>query len=85
MKLRIPTFIFIVALLFGCKAKDMAKIDPEKCIDATKINLKFPCERKFEPVCGCDEKSYPNKCYAERAGVLHYVKGQCKDKESSEK
>lgn len=81
----------MIVFCFSCSSKSVAVAQDgeekteEPCIDVRKINLKLPCERKFEPVCGCDEKTYPNKCYAERAGVLSYEPGQCRDQKKNKK
>ncbi len=48
------------------------------CIDASKINPDAMCISVFEPVCGCDGKTYSNSCKAENAGVKSYTKGECK-------
>jgi len=71
--------LFFCFLLSACKVKDITKVDPAKCIDETKINPKQECEWVFEPVCGCNQKTYPNECYAKRDGVTIWVDGQCKD------
>ena len=33
--------------------------------------------QEYEPVCGCNDKTYANKSYAECAG-LEYSEGKCK-------
>jgi hypothetical protein len=35
------------------------------------------CDDQYEPVCGCDDKTYGNACYAARAGVSVASEGEC--------
>lgn len=35
------------------------------------------CYEIYAPVCGCDDVTYSNDCYAECVGITDYTEGAC--------
>jgi len=83
--MKIYWFLALVALSTGCRpqasqlATDAGAAD---CIDASKINPNGICTMQYDPVCGCDGKTYSNACVAGNAGVRSYTKGPCPEQKA---
>ena len=50
------------------------------CIDQDQIDNDMVCTQQYEPVCGCDNVTYSNECYAYHyGGVTSWVQGECEN------
>jgi hypothetical protein len=62
-------FFLAVILFYSC-----GKNSP--CVEV--INDDCFCTLQYDPVCGCNDKTYGNACEASCAGILETTPGECK-------
>lgn len=63
-------FLLMLFLSMSCSRED-----PE-CMEV--INPSCACTKQYEPVCGCNGKTYGNSCMAVCSGIVDYTTGECK-------
>ena len=60
------SFLILISLSFCTK---------HECLESKNDNL--ACTEQYAPVCGCNNITYSNSCYAQRAGATYYTNGAC--------
>lgn len=66
--------VIVLTVMFGCKKEDVT-ISAD-CVE--KINPNVVCTTQYDPVCGCNNKTYGNACSAGAAGIRIAYTGECK-------
>tara|TARA_Y100000385_G_scaffold280376_1_gene331440 strand:- start:106 stop:327 length:222 start_codon:yes stop_codon:yes gene_type:complete len=68
-------YIFLgLGFAFGCS--DGPEIIP--CV-ISEVSNDIVCIEIYEPVCGCNDVTYSNECYAELSGISSWIEGECFD------
>lgn len=67
---KILVFALLSAALTACHTTKNCRENPKPdCL----------CTLQYDPVCGCNNKTYGNACAAGCAGIKTYTKGACKE------
>ena len=71
--IRILGCLLLITISYACK-----KNQDSDCINSKKIDLAKAYIEIYQPVCGCDQKTYSNYCFAEINGLNSWTEGACK-------
>ena len=66
--------LLFIPLVFACSDDD----DSTNCIVGVPYD-DFACPEIYQPVCGCDDITYSNDCYASAAGISSWLEGECEN------
>ena len=63
-------FLFVFTAISCCN-------DAEEAMECIEKEQSGACITLWEPVCGCNGKTYGNSCEAESRGIIEYTEGAC--------
>lgn len=61
----------VIFVLLSCEKENVSS----DCVE--KMNPNVVCTMQYDPVCGCNNKTYGNACLAGAAGIRIIAQGEC--------
>lgn len=76
-KLSILSVFTLLMMSFQCENQNPVGEVLTECFDPALVKKDVACPMVYDPVCGCDGKTYSNACVAGTSGVRSFTNGEC--------
>ncbi|UCS94719.1 Kazal-type serine protease inhibitor family protein [Echinicola marina] len=70
-------FAVFAFFLLGFQCNNDENPAVSDCMDPDMVDPSTACIEIYQPVCGCDGKTYSNDCVAKSNGVKSWTEGAC--------
>ena len=77
MKKNLKFTLTLCGLFFLTMSSVFSQITVNQCFNPKQVCNDCACLMVYDPVCGCDDNTYSNACFAYISGITSWTEGAC--------